>query len=275
MIVGLENEVSQPPAVFNAMAVAVRKALDQAGFTQVKIHMPDAPYMIQGTQRALDLRKDPAAWRAVDYSATHEYDFQEYMANPDMYDARMKAMHEAADGKPYLATEICFNDPHYQELSYRIAFQAAQLYHKNLTILDAEALLYCWTILDVEQPSFAGSRALIAPDRTKGWVPVPSSFELRVLGAYSRHILKGMKRVGVTASDPNLLTTAFAGNGNETLVMVNRGTTAQKITIDGASHPWAEMERTGLEEVNQVSAVPDQVVVKPGEIVVLSTIKAE
>ena len=275
MIVGLENEVSQPPAVFNAMAVAVRKALDQAGFTQVKIHMPDAPYMIQGTQRALELRKDPAAWRAIDYSATHEYDFQEYMANPDMYDARMKAMHEAAGGKPYLATEICFNDPHYQELSYRIAFQAAQLYHKNLTILDAEALLYCWTILDVEQPSFAGSRALIAPDRTKGWVPVPSSFELRVLGAYSRHILKGMRRVGVSASDPDLLSTAFAGNGNETLVMVNRGTTAEKITVGGASPPWAEMERTGLEEVNQISAVPNQVVVKPGEIVVLSTIKAE
>ncbi len=275
MIVGLENEVSQPPAVFNAMAIAVRKALDQAGFTQVKIHMPDAPYMIQGTQRALDLRKDAAAWRAIDYSATHEYDFQEYMANPDMYDTRMKAMHAAADGKPYLATEICFNDPHFQELSYRIAFQAAQLYHKNLTILDAEALLYCWTILDVEQPSFAGSRALIAPDRTKGWVPVPSSFELRVLGAYSRHILKGMKRVGVSSSDPDLLTTGFTGNGNETLVMVNRGTTAQKITIGGASHPWAEMERTGLEEVNQVSAAPDQVVMKPGEIVVLSTIKAE
>lgn len=275
MIVGLENEVTQPPAVFDAMAIAVRKALDQAGFTQVKIHMPDAPYMLQGTQRALDLRKDPAAWSVINYAATHEYDFQEFMANPDMYDARMEAMHEAADGKPYLATEICFNDPHYQEPSYRIAFQAAQLYHKNLTILDAEAILYCWTLLDVEQPSFAGSRALIAPERTDGWMPAPSSFELRVLGAYSRHILKGMKRVGVTSSDPNLLTTAFAGDGNETLVMVNRGITPCKITVSGASHPWVQMERTGLEEVNEVSTVPDQIVVQPGEIVVLSTIKAE
>ncbi|HEX8711739.1 MAG TPA: hypothetical protein VF730_07690 [Terracidiphilus sp.] len=275
MIVGLENEVDQPPAVFAAMAVAVRKALDQAGFTQVKIHMADASYMSKGIQRAIDLRNEPAAWRVIDYSATHEYDFQEFMANPDMYDARMKAMHEAADGKPYLATEICFNDSHYQELSYRIAFQAAQLYHKNLTLLDAEAILYCWTLLDVEQPSFAGSRALMAPDRTKGWVPVPSSFELRVLGAYSRHILKGMKRVGVTTSDPDLLTTAFNGEGNETLVMVNRGTTARKISVSGASHPWAEMERTGLEEPNEVSSVPDQITVRPGEIVVLSTIKAE
>ena len=275
MIVGLENEVDQPPSVFNAMAVAVRKALDQAGFTQVKIHMADASYMFKGIRRAYDLRKDPAAWRVIDYSATHEYDFQEFMANPDMYDARMKAMHEAVDGKPYLATEICFNDAHYQEPSYRIAFQAAQLYQKNLTILDAEAILYCWTLLDVEQPSFAGSRALIEPDRTKGWAPVPTSFELRVLGAYSRHVLKGMKRVGVSASDPDLLTTAFAGGDNETLVMVNRGTVAQKITVSGAAHPWAEMERTGLEEPNEVSAVPDQIVVKPGEIAVLSTIKAD
>jgi hypothetical protein len=275
MIVGLENEVDQPPAVFNAMAVAVRKALDQAGFTQVKIHMADASYMFKGIQRADDLRKDPAAWRVIDYSATHEYDFQQFMANPDMYDARMKAMHEAADGKPYLATEICVNDPHYQEHSYRIAFAVAQLYHKNLALLDAEALLYCWTLLDVEQPSFAGSRALMAPDRTKGWIPVPSSFQLRVLGAYSRHILKGMKRVGASTSDPDLLTTAFAGNGKETLVMINRGITARKVAVSGASHPWVEVERTGLEEPNEVSAVPDQIVVKPGEIVVLSTIKAE
>jgi hypothetical protein len=35
------------------------------------------------------------------------------------------------------------------------------------------------------------------------------------------------------------------------------------------------MERTGLEEENAVSAVPLEVVVEPGEIVVLSTIKAE
>jgi hypothetical protein len=192
-----------------------------------------------------------------------------------MYDERMRAMHQAAAGKPYLATEICFNDAHYQEPSYRIAFQAAQLYYKNLTILDAEAILYCWTLLDVEQPTFAGSRALLAPGRTNGWLPVPTSFELRVLGAYSRHILRGMHRVAVTTTDPDLLTTAFTSDSSETLVIVNRATSARKITINGASHPWAEMERTSLEEPNQVSSVPDQLVIHPGEIVVLSTIKAQ
>ena len=95
-------------------------------------------------------QNNPDAWKDIDYAAVHEYDFQEFLANPDLYDARMKQMREAADGKPFLATEICVNDPHYQEPSYRIAFAVAQLYHKNLTELDAVALMYCWLLLDVE-----------------------------------------------------------------------------------------------------------------------------
>jgi O-glycosyl hydrolase len=275
LIVGVENEVDQPPQVFSAMAVALRRELDKAGFTNTKIHMADASFMALGIKRADELSKDTAAWRDLDYATTHEYDFQEFAANPDMYDDRMKAMHQAARGKPFLATEICFNDPHLQEPSYRIAFAAAQLYHKNLTVLDAVALLYCWTILDVEQPTFGGSRSLLVPDRVNGWVPVPSSFQLRVLGAYSRHILKGMQRVGVESPDPDLLASAFSGNGNETVVLVNRSVTPRQITIQGASHAWSEIERTGLEEANAISALPQDVVIQPGEIVVLSTIKAE
>jgi hypothetical protein len=275
LIVGVENEVDQPPQVFSAMAVALRRELDKAGFTHTQIHMADASFMNLGIERANELSKDADAWRDLDYATTHEYDFQEFAANPDMYDARMKAMHDAARGKPFLATEICFNDPHLQEPSYRIAFAAAQLYHKNLTALDAVAIMYCWLILDVEEPTFAGSRSLLAPDRTNGWAPVPSSFELRVLGAYSRHILKGMKRIGAESPDPDLLATAFAGDGNETLVLVNRASTARKIAVAGAAHAWAEMERTGLEEANAVSAAPGEIVVQPGEIVVLSTIKAD
>jgi O-glycosyl hydrolase len=274
-IVGIENEVDQPPEVFSAMALALRRELDKAGFTATKIHMADASYMFLGIDRVTELRKNPEAWKAIDYAAVHEYDFQEFLANPDLYDARMKQMHEAADGKPFLATEICINDPHYQEPSYRIAFAVAQLYHKNLTELDAVALMYCWLLLDVEQPTFAGSRSLLAPDRTRGWIPVPSSYQLRVMGAFSRHIVRGMERIGVDASDPDLLATAFADGQNETLVVVNRSATARKLTVEGAGHPWAEMERTGLEEENAVSAVPGEVVVEPGEIVVLSAIKAE
>ncbi len=274
-IVGIENEVDQPPEVFSQMALALRRELDKAGFTTTKIHMADASYMFLGIDRAAELRKNPEAWKAIDYAAVHEYDFQEFLANPDLYDARMKQMHEAADGKPFLATEICINDPHYQEPSYRIAFAVAQLYHKNLTELDAVALMYCWLLLDVEQPTFAGSRSLLAPDRTRGWIPVPSSYQLRVMGAFSRHVVKGMQRVSAETGDPDLLTTAFADGQNETLVIINRSATARKLTVQGAADPWAEMERTGLEEENAVTAVPAEVVVEPGEIVVLSTIKAE
>ena len=274
-IVGIQNEVDEPPAVFDAMVTTLRRALDEAGFQTTRIHMADASYMFLGVRRAEALKKDPNAWKAIDYTATHEYDFQEFMANPDLYDTRMRAMHEASDGKPFLATEICINDPHYQELSYRIALQTAQLYHKNLTEMDAEALMYCWLLLDVEQPSFAGSRSLLAPDRMRGWIPVATSFQLRVMGAYSRHVLKGMQRIGAASDDSDLLTTAFAGDDAETLVMLNRAATPRRVSIAGARHAWVEMERTGLEEENAVSAVPSEIVVQPGEIVVLSTHKAD
>lgn len=102
-----------------------------------------------------------------------------------------------------------------------------------------------------------------------------SSFELRVLGAYSRHVLKGMQRVGAVTDDRDLLTTAFADGRNQTLILLNRGAAARQVEVGGAARPWVEMERTGLEEANAVSAVPAQVVVKPGEIVVLSTLHAE
>jgi hypothetical protein len=275
LIVGLENEVDQPADVFSAMALAVRRGLDKAGFTQTKIHMADASYMFLGLDRARELSKNTEAWKAIDYSATHEYDFQEFIANPDLYDARLKAMHDAAGGKPFLATEICVNDPHYQEPSYRIAFAVAQLYHKNLTELDAVALMYCWLLLDVEEPTFAGSRSLMAPDRTRGWKPTATSYQLRVLGAYSRHIAKGMQRIGAETVDTDLLATAFADAHDETLVVINRSAMARKLNVSGEKRAWTEMERVGIEEENAVSAVPPEIVVQPGEIVVLSTLRTQ
>ena len=274
-IVGVQNEVEQPPAMFAEMTRVLRRELDKAGFTTTRIHMADAPYMYMGTARVNDLAKDAEAWKDFHYTAAHEYDFQEFAANPDMYDARLQAMRTASKEKDFLATEICLNDAHLQEASYRVAFAAAQLYHKNLTILDAVGIMYCWLILDVEQPTFGASRSLLVPDRTKGWMPVPSSFQLRVLGAYSRHIRKGMQRIGATVEDNDLLTTAFADAQDETLVMVNRGTARRSVRVAGATHPWAEVERTGNEEENVLGPVPGEMVVNPGEMVVLSTVKAE
>ena len=115
----------------------------------------------------------------------------------------------------------------YQEPSYRIALQVGQLYQKDLTEVDAEMLLYCWLLLDVEQPSFGASRSLMVPDRAKGWVPVASSFQLRVLGAFSRHVLKGMRRVDTQTANGDLLTAGFTDGKRNSLIVLNRSTEAQ------------------------------------------------
>lgn len=274
-IVGIENEVEQPPEVFAAMAVTLRRELDKAGFQSVKIHMADASYMYLGSARARTLQKDAAGWRAIDYTATHEYDYQEFFANPDMFDARLREMSAASEGKPFLATEICLNDPHYQEPSYRIAFNVGQLYQKNLTELDATALMYCWLLLDVEQPSFGGSRSLLVPERTKGEIPVASSFELRVFGAFSRHVLKNMRRLETKSSNPDLLSAAFEDGSKASLIVLNRSTMPQRLDVQWAGKQWKEVERTSLYSENQVSAeVSPEIVVQPGEIITLSTFSA-
>jgi hypothetical protein len=95
------------------------------------------------------------------------------------------------------------------------------------------------------------------------------------MGAFSRHIVKGMQRVGVETGDPDLLATAYVDGHDETLVIINRSTTSRRLAIQGESHTWSEIERTGLEEENAVSAFRTDNVIQPGEIVVLSTIKAE
>jgi O-glycosyl hydrolase len=274
-IVGIQNEAEQPHEVFQQMVIALRQALDKAGFQSVKIHMADAPYMYMGTDRVKVLQQDPAAWHDIDYTAVHEYDYQKYFTDPDKYDSFMAEMRKASEGKPFIATEICLNDGKLQEPSYRIALNVGQLYQKNLTILDAEALMYCWLILDTEQPNFGGSRSLLIPDKTNGYMPIASSFQLRVLGAYSRHVLKGMQRVTSTSSNPDLLTTAFADNTHSTLIVLNRSTVPQRLTVDWAGAHWTELERTSQTSANATSPFhPGDLVISPGEIVTLSNFSA-
>ena len=152
----------------------------------------------------------------------------------------------------------------------------AQLYQKNLTELDAMALMYCWLLLDVEEPTFGGSRSLLVPDRTHGEIPVASSFELRILGAFSRHVMKGMKRVETASSTSDLLTSAFEDGSKATVIVLNRSTEPQKIDVQWAGRRWTEIERTSLTLENEVSAsLPKDIVVQPGEIVTLSTFAAK
>jgi len=274
-IVGIENEVEQPPEVFAEMTLTLRRELDKAGFQAVKIHMADASYMYLGAARASALQQNAAAWRATDYATAHEYDFQRFMADPDRYDVSLAAMRDASSGKPFIATEICINDGHYQEPSYRIALNVGQLYHKNLTSLDAIALMYCWLLLDVEQPSFGGSRSLLVPDKTDGYMPVASSFELRVLGAFSRHVFKGMSRVSSTSSNPDLLTVAFEDAHRVSLIVLNRSTTPQRLDVQWTGRHWTQVERTSQTLANATSAfVPGDLLVEPGEILTLSNFPA-
>lgn len=276
--VGIQNEVEEPREVFDQMVLTLRRELDKAGFTSTKIHMADASFLYMGIDRAKALQKNTAVWKDIDFTAAHQYDYQKFFANPDLYDARLRAMHTASAGKPFLATEICINDPHYQEPSYRIALNTAQLYHKNLTELDAAAILYCWLLLDVEQPSFGTSRSLLVPDRMNGSVPVASSFQLRVFGAYSRHIIKGMTRIGATSSNPDMLVSAYSNGKDQTLVLLNRSTAALQIHIPKTGIAWKQIERTSPYSENTSTTVPEKlssILVQPGEIVTLSSFHAE
>jgi O-glycosyl hydrolase len=271
-VVGIENEVEQPPEVFAEMTTTLRRELDKAGFQAVKIHMADASYMYLATARAKALQQNAAAWRVTDYMTAHEYDFQKFMADPDLYDAAMAAMHDASAGKPFIATEICINDGKYQEPSYRIALNIGQLYQKNLTSLDAIAIMYCWLLLDVEQPNFGGSRSLLVPDKTNSYMPVASSFELRVLGAFSRHVFKGMTRVSSTSSNNDLLTVAFEDSHRASLIVLNRSTTPQRLNVQWTGEHWSRVERTSQTVENASSVfVPGDLLVQPGEILTLST----
>jgi hypothetical protein len=113
------------------------------------------------------------------------------------------------------------------------------------------------------------------PDRTNGDVPVASSFQLRVFGAFSRHVLKGMRRIETKSSNPDLLTAAFTGGAKASLIVLNRSTEPQRLNLKWAGEQWKEMERTSVYSENQVSAeVPADLVIQPGEIITLSTFSA-
>ncbi|MDD5706731.1 MAG: hypothetical protein PHR35_12485 [Kiritimatiellae bacterium] len=281
-VVGIQNELSQPVATYHAMTQALRVSLNRAGFAGVKIHMSDANMLspdstwgrqyADGITRARTFTADPKVWDAIDYATTHMYDYQEYFNDPDAFDAPLREFHRLTAGKPFLSTELCVNNPRFQKPCYRLALLMGELYHKNLVLADAAALLYCWSLVNVTQPSFGWTRALFVPDESQGFVPAPSSHQLRVFGAYSRRIRKGMTRVEVRASDPDLLTTAFAGRGRErTVVMLNRSTHPVTVTLHGVGK-MPEMERCDPYHENECVSAPAKIRIEPGAVVTLTNV---
>jgi O-glycosyl hydrolase len=272
-VIGIQNEVQEPKEISFEMVKTLRRELDAAGFKEVKIHMPDASNTAVGTEAANALRSDPDVWSKIDIAASHEYDYQNYFADPDRFDDQLKALRQANGDKPYLATELALNNIRLQSSSYRIAFDMGQLYHKNMTLMDAIGLAYCWLILDVEQPSFGATRSLLVPDRYHGDIPVASSYQLRVLGAYSRHLPEGMVRVDASSSNPDLLVSAYEGSGKtRTVIATNRGIAPQSLTVNWPGTTWNEMERVSQYSENNREPIPAEIVIQPGEIVTLSTL---
>jgi O-glycosyl hydrolase len=279
-IVGIQNEKIQTPETWHRMTRALRRALDGAGFNAVRIHMSDDPNLQGGIRRARAFAESKDAWDLIDFSATHLYDYQGFFTKPDDYDARLAEWKEATAGKPFLSTELCINAGGYQVPDYRIALSMGQLYHKNLVLADAAAICYCWTLLNVEQPSYGYTRTLCVPDPAQGFVPAAPSGQLRVFGAYSRRIRKGMRRVEAASDCPDVLVSAFEGSGGaRTLVALNRGTAARRLRIAWPGAAFAEMEVADPYNANTVRPAPAagadgaiEASIDPGAIVTLTNV---
>jgi hypothetical protein len=279
-IVGIQNEVTQSAENWQQMALALRRGLDAAGFAAIKIHMHNAPFSRGGVAAAKAFRKDPAAWKTIDYSASNLYDYQDYFHDPDGFDARLAELREAVGGKPFFAVELCVNNGAYQTRAYRVALAMGQLYHKVLTQLDACGVMYCWTLLNVVQPSYGWTRTLLVPDPEHGLQPVASSHQLRVFGAYTRRVRAGMTRVKAASSNPNLLATAFSGAaGQRTLILLNRSGVAQRVAVAWPGVKFRYLETASPLQENSVEPSPRpagaslEVLVAPGAIVTLTTVE--
>jgi hypothetical protein len=279
-IVGIQNEVKQPPEIWRQMAPALRQALDDAGFRDVEIHMHNASFLADGIAAARAFHAKEDVWKTIDYAASNVYDYQNFFYDPDGFDARVREMKEVIGSKPFLASELCVNNAAFQTRTYRTALAMGQLYHKLLTVLDACGAMYCWTLLNVTQPSYGWTRTLMVPDPEHGFMPVASSHQLRVFGAYSRRVREGMTRVQSTSSNPNLFVTAFTGDGDQhTLIVLNRSTVRQKISLGwpGAIFRYQETASPQLENAVQPAPAAKgnlwELTVEPGAIVTLTGVE--
>jgi hypothetical protein len=278
-IIGIQNEVRQSERDWHEMTLALRETLDKNGFSRVKIHQQDMGRIVNGIRSAEVFTSKESVWGAIDYAATHMYDYQSHFHDPDGYDSLILKFKSIIGDKPFLSTELCVNRPDYQAGSYRIAFTMAQLYHTNLVLLDASAIMYCWVLLNTVQPSYEASRSLFGVDKMNGFVPYPSSYQLRTFGSYSRRIKKDMHRVEAISPEPDLLVSAFQGAEGETVVLLNRSTQEIKCTLPQGAVPFRYIEHSSQYFQNRVESLQDNedsmvvVSLQPGEIVTLTSVE--
>jgi hypothetical protein len=279
-IVGIQNEVTQSAEDGRKMALALRRGLDAAGFSSIRIHMHNAAFSTGGVAAAKAFRQDAAVWKTIDYAASNLYDYQGFFHDPDGFDSRLAQLREATGDKPFFAVELCVNSGEFQTRAYRVALAMGQLYHKVLTQLDACGVMYCWTLLNVVQPSYGWTRTLLVPDPEHGLEPVASSHQLRVFGAYSRRVRAGMWRVKAASSNAHLLATAFSGAGGQsTFILLNRSSVAQKVAVKWPGARFRYLETASPRQENSVEPSPRpaaaglEALVAPGAIVTLTNVE--
>ena len=231
-IVGIQNEIEQPHEIWRKMTLTLRKALDDNGFQEVKIHMHNAPTVARGVNAAMAFTEEAEVWDQIDYAACNVYDFQRFFRNADGFDQLIDKWNLAIRNKPFLSVEQCVNRPYLQHGSYRVAFSMGQLYHKNMSLLNAEAIIYCWGLLNGPHESFDASRSLFKIDYHQNSIPVPSSFQLRVFGSFSRHIKRDMQRIGAKSTHDDILVTAYKNREQQTMVVLNRGISPYLLSIE-------------------------------------------
>src|ERR1035437_1281474 len=273
-IVGIQNEVDMPEDRIKRFVPELRKALDEAGFKYIKIHMGNASSLRNALLRVNKYTSNPEIWKCIDYSASNMYDYQLCFDNPDAFDSTLIAWNGKVNSRPFISTELCINDDRYQVDSYRIALAMGQLYNKNLTLANAVLICYCWSILNIEQVSFGATRSLFVVSPENGFVPVPSSNQLRVFGAYSRRIKEGMYRVETKNSMDDLKMVAFKGDNNlATIVILNRSLNPVNLEIEWKNISFSEMEIVDPYSPNIVKPFSgNSVKVEPGSIITITNV---
>jgi len=276
-IVGVQNEVIQDADAWVDMITHLRKALDAAGFSAVKIHMPDAGDLVTGISSAKTIRNNSEVWAMLDYAATHNYDYQRSFGDPDALDPMIAQWRQEVGAKSFLATELAINIPRYQTIdSYKTSFAQAELYHKLLTSMDARLLAYCWILLDIEEPSFGPTRSLFLVDRSRTFSPTPAGYSLRTFAAFSRRLPEGIVRIGAKSSDPDLLVAAFSSQKlGQTMILLNRSTHSKQIDWSGMPGEFRKMEIADAYHAATISAAPrdHSLTLAPGEIVTLTNVR--
>ena len=260
---------------WHKMTLALRKALDDSGFRDVRIHQQDMGRLEEdGMKSAKAFSSDKKVWSTIDYAATHMYDYQKCFDNPDEFDTIFYKYKSVIGDKPFISTELCVNSPKYQINSYRVALSMARLYHKNLTILNASSIWYCWLLINTEQASFESSRSLFAVDNSSGFIPRSSGYQLRTYGAFSRRIMKGMNRIKVDTNEKNLLCAAFNGDSGNTLVLLNFSLYPLEIELENLGFIPKYIEESSPYFENEIvdARQRKKVVLNPGDIYTITDV---